>query len=103
MKGYPSKREIQDVCLYPNGAKRPSLVIVSGAKHDEPEMVHDMNLWMKKGKGRVRKVILMIWIMLPGGIMGGRIEVYDYDPEHKNGALAQELVCNTHMRTRAKL
>jgi len=45
---------------------------------------------MKKGKGSVRKVILMVWTMLPPDIIGARIEVYDYN--NGEGKLTQELV-----------
>lgn len=88
-----SKRDIQDVYLMPPGATKPSLVVEGGAAHDEKEMVKDMKNWLKKGQNQVKKVILIIWIMLPGGIMGGRIEVYEMDEKKKNTVLVDEWVC----------
>jgi hypothetical protein len=74
----------------PNHRKIPSLVVQNGTVLDEKEMIRDMRTWMKKGKGSVRKVILMVWTMLPPDIIGARIEVYDYN--NGEGKLTQELV-----------
>ncbi|KAF8534502.1 hypothetical protein BDD12DRAFT_983821 [Trichophaea hybrida] len=89
------KREIHDVYILPNIPNRqriPSLVVQNGTVLDEKEMLRDMRTWMKKGKGSVRKVILMIWKMLPPDILGARIEVYDYNAETREGKLTQEWV-----------
>jgi hypothetical protein len=90
----PSKREIQDVYIHPKGNKAPSLVVESGTILDEKDLIQDMKVWMKKGRGHVRKIILMIWIMLPGGYMGGRIEVYEHKKKNGNhtGVLTQKWV-----------
>lgn len=87
-----SKRDIQDVYLVPIGADFPSLVVECGGLPDRQEMIADMRDWFRKGHGKVVKVILMIWIMLPEAIMGGRIEAYDFDHVQDREILVREWV-----------
>jgi len=91
-KNKNSKRAILDAFIVPRGAGAPTLVVECGALPDEKDMISDMRTWFRKGRGLVNKVILMVWIMLPGGIMGGRIEVYEFDTANNKENLVQEWV-----------
>jgi len=91
-KNKSSKRAILDVFVVPRDAGAPTLIVECGGLPDEKDMLSDMRTWFRKGRGLVNKVILMIWIMLPGNIMGGRIEVYEFDNANNKENLVQEWV-----------
>jgi len=87
-----SARDIRDAYLLPKDATVPSLVVECGRADEEAAMLADMRNWFRKGDGKVKKVILMVWVMKPSWVIGGRIEVYEFDNQKFEEKLVQEWV-----------
>ena len=71
-------RAIMDFFIKPDGVKFPSLIIMTGTSDDERELIWEMKSWVQKGRGNVKKVVLMIWSMHDEHRISGEISVYSF-------------------------